>query len=540
MKIYKYIVYFNIKKNKHNNIMKKFSLFENIEKNLKTINEIDNAIKITLGPTGKNGIVSNKKNELKFITTGAFLLKSLEFPDSSSNVILKLLEQAAVKTTSISGDGSTTTVLLSCELLKNSLKFVNNGYSSLFLNNGFKKLAHFVVEKVTEFSIPITNQNHLLGVLKTSIGKKMNSDLFNCVQTSLKQISRDGLILVEENIKNENEIEIVEGIELDKGFASSYFVNDLNSFSTIYENPYILITNQPITSLNQIRDVIEYIKLNNKPLVLVAEEISKEIISTLVLNSIQKKIKVVVVKYTSIKFIKNGLLEDLSLLTHSNYYVPTVKKEEIKNLTVDDLGQCDKVIIKKEKSTFILSKFSKILAKRRINELNRELLSSESEYEKSLFKTRIARLSGNITKIKIGTSNQYEIIEQRQKVENAIITLKSALEEGILPGGGAFYLYLREEISNWSSLNLIGEEIFAANILMDSLKRPFEELFNNINLQSYKILEEILIKGYPYTYDVLNKKISNSFTEGIVDSAKSIRSILWNSITIISTIITSE
>ena len=167
-------------------------------------------------------------------------------------------------------------------------------------------------------------------------------------------------------------------------------------------------------------------------------------------------------------------------------------------------------------------------------------MTSESEYEKSIFKTRIARLSGSITKIKVGLSNRYEIIEQRQKVENAITTIKSGLEEGILPGGGAFYLYLREEVSNWSALNLIGEEIFAANIVMDSLIRPFIELFNNTNIPSYKILENILKKGYPYTYDVLGKEITNSITSGILDSSKSVRAILWNSLTIVSTIITSD
>jgi chaperonin GroEL len=519
--------------------MQKFSLLENINSNLKTINNIDNAIKITLGPTGKNGIVSNSKNEIKFLTTGSLLLNSLEFDETSSNVILKLVKQASIKTTIIAGDGSTTTTLLTCELLKNSLNFIINGYNPIFISIGLKKLAYFMTEKVIEFSIPITTKNHILGILKTAVGKKIKNELFDSLEKCLPSISRDGLILVEENISPFNEVEIVEGIELDKGFASSYFVNDLKSFSVIYENPYILISNQNIDSLNQIKEIIEYIKENNKPLIIIAEEINKEILSTLVLNNIQKKIKIVVIKYSSIKFIKNGLLEDLALLTHSNYFVPT-SKNEIKNLTIDDLGQCDKIIIKKDKSTFILSKFSKILAKRRINELNRELLLSESEYEKNIFKTRIARLSGHITKIKIGLTNQYEIIEQRQKVENAINTIKSALEEGIIPGGGSFYLYLRQEILNWGYLNLIGEEIFAANLVIKSLKRPFEELFNNTNMVSYKIAENLIKKGYPYSYDVLNQEIVNSFNSGLIDSSKATRAIIWNSITLVSTIITSE
>ena len=165
---------------------------------------------------------------------------------------------------------------------------------------------------------------------------------------------------------------------------------------------------------------------------------------------------------------------------------------------------------------------------------------SESEYEKNIFKTRIARLSGHITKIKIGLTNQYEIIEQRQKVENAINTIKSALEEGIIPGGGSFYLYLRQEILNWGYLNLIGEEIFAANLVIKSLKRPFEELFNNTNMVSYKIAENLIKKGYPYSYDVLNQEIVNSFNSGLIDSSKATRAIIWNSITLVSTIITSE
>jgi chaperonin GroEL len=260
------------------------------------------------------------------------------------------------------------------------------------------------MEKVLEFSVPVSDISQLMGVLKTSLGKRINPELMNLLYTSISNIGKDGIILVEENISEKNEIEMVQGIELDKGYASSYFVNDLKNFEVVYENPYLLITKNPINSLNQIREIIEYIQLNNRPLVIIAEEISKDIISTLVLNNIQKKFKIAVIKYTSIQFIKTGILEDLSVLTHSNYFQSNLKNKNA-TLTIDDLGQAQKVIIKKDKSTFIVSKFAKIIAKRRINELNRQLLLSETDYEKSLFKTRIARLSGNITKIKIGVSN---------------------------------------------------------------------------------------------------------------------------------------
>jgi chaperonin GroEL len=522
-------------------VRKKFSLFEQLEINIKALEDIDNSIKITLGPTGKNGIVTNEKGELNFITTGSLLIKSLEFTENSANVILKLFEQAASKTFNISGDGSTTTILIACDLLKNSLRFIINGYNPILIGNGLKRISYFLLEKVNEFSTPVSNIKQLIGVLKTALGKKINIELFNLLKDCVTQVSRDGLILVEENNSEQNEIEIVQGIELDRGFASSYFVNDLKNFEVIYEKPALLITGKPITNLNQIREIIEYIKVNNRSLIIVAEEINKDIISTLVLNNIQKKLKVAVIKYSAIKFMKTGILEDLATLTQSIYSEDNPKAKEIlKIFTVDDLGQAEKAIIRKEKSTFIVSKFSKLIAKRRINELNRELLASESDYEKNIFKTRIARLSGNIAKIKIGLSNRYQIEEQRKKAENAVNTIKSSLEEGILPGGGSFYLHLRNELLNWSSLNLIGEEIFATQIILDSLTRPFEELSNNTNTPSYHIKQEIEKKGYPYGYNFVENKLINTFENSLLDSSKTIRAVLWNSISIVSTIITSD
>lgn len=518
-----------------------FSLFQDVKQNLQTIDEIDNSIKITLGPTGKNGIVANKIGNLKIITSGSLLLNSLEFSTRSANVILKLFQQASSKTYNISGDGSTTTILLACELLKRSLRLLGSGYNPIFISNGLKRIGYFLMEKSLEFSIPISSSNELIGILKTTLGKKINNNLFDLLKNCISKIGRDGLILVEENISEENEIELIQGIELDKGFASSYFVTDLKSFEVVFEKPYVLITNINIDSLNQIREILEYVKENNRPLVIIAEEINKDIISTLVLNNLQKKIKIVVIKYKGIEFKKSGILEDLALLTHSNFLDDKIKHNSI-NLTINDLGQVERVIVGKNKSTFIMSKFAKLLAQRRINEINRDLLTSETEYERSLCKTRIARLSGHIARIKLGISNKYEVDEQKQKIENVLQTLKSSLEEGILPGGGSFYLHLREELANWSYLNLVGEEYISSFIVGESLLRPFQELFRNTNNEDkmFKIYEKLLQLGYPYGYNLMDEKIVNTLKDGLIDSSKSVRAILWNSISIISTLITSE
>ena len=523
-----------------------FSLSKLLTIDTEVIEKIENCTKVTLGPTGKNGLVFSKKQGLKFLTNGSNIIKSLEFSNPESNTLLKLLEQVAVKTHTVSGDGSTITLLLSCQLLKSSFRFLLSGYNSSFLSNGLKKLGIFLNEKVLEYSLPVKNKENLNGLIKTSLGKKVNTNIFNLLEKTINEIARDNLLLIEENISPENELEIVQGIELDKGYASSYFINSLETFETIYENPYLLITSKPINSLEQIREVIDHIKSNNLPLVIVAEEINKDVLSTLVLNSIQKKLKVVVIRYSSIKFLKTGILEDLALLTHSNHLTQDTDKAEA-FFEVKDLGQAKKVIIKKDKSTFIVSKFAKVITNRRINELSREALLSESEYEKNIFKMRMARLSGKIAKIKLGISNQYEIEELKQKVESAIHNVRSTLETGYLPGGGSFYLFLSEEILNWSYLNLIGDEVFAGNIVSEALIRPFQELINNnidffstTTINYAQILNKLKELGYPYGYNLSENKIVNTLQTNLIDSAKAIRASLWNSITIVSLIITTE
>jgi chaperonin GroEL len=522
---------------------KHFSLLQSPNFFLNFVEVIYNSIKISLGPTGKTGLASTKSNEIKVLASGSLIIKFLDFPSTSENIIKKLFEQASLKTSMVSGDGSTTAILVTCYLLKSSLKLILSGYNPIFLSNGLKKFAYFFLEKILDFSQPVLFEKQLEGIITTSSGKKLNNSLLKLLKNSTQILQRDGVILVEEGSAFDSSIESIQGIELDKGFLSSYFVNDLKNFEVNYTNPYLLITTDPLTSFSQIQEIIEHIKESKRPLVIITEEISKEILSTLILNTIQKKFSVSVVKYNTIKFLKTGILEDLALLTYSNYFPNdgnNKKTLSLKKYEVKDLGQLEKSIIKKEKTTFLVSKFSKILAKRRINELTREVLTCENDYEKNILKTRIARLSGNIIKIKIGSQNSYQIQEEKIKIENIIQTLKSSLEEGVLPGGGCFYLYLKDEIKNWSYLNLVGEEYFSAQIVNESLIRPFIELCENTN-QSFPSLYN-LIQGYkyPYTYDFLKKDIVNSFDDNLLDSSKSVRSILWNSLTLVSALIIAD
>lgn len=518
---------------------KTFSFFHDLKTNLDTLDIITNSTKVILGPNAKNVLVSNEKKELTFLEHGLSILKSLKFTTKNSNTILQLIEQAAAKTYSASGDGSTTTILMVCQLLKSALRFVSYGCNAIQISNGLKKILFFLTNKVFQLSIPILNKNELLGVIKTATGKKFDENLLDLFSQALLSIKRDNLIFVEENILEQNEIEIAHGIELDHGYASSYFINDFKNLEISYSNPYVLIVNNSLESINQIREILEYIKTNKRPLIIIANQIAPDVLSTLVLNNIQKKLKIAVIKFSSIKFIKSGILEDLALLAHANSYSSYLNPNtrSLDNFKIENLGQVEKVIIKKNTSTFLFSKFTQILKKRRINELNRELLLCETNFEKSIYKARIARLSSNIIKIKFGLVNQYQKEEKRKKIESSFHTLRSALEEGIFPGGGAGYLYLREELKNWGTLNLVGDEVYSVQIILDMLMEPFTKLLLNTN-KPYAF-QGILEKNFPYAYDIIDEKIIHSFKHGLVDSSKSVRSCLWNSITLTNVILLS-
>jgi chaperonin GroEL len=517
------------------------SFAQNISVTLETLETLQECISVTLGPLGKTGILDVKPSGFQIVTNGSKLIKALEFQNPLKNTIVKLIEQAATKTSKFSGDGSTTTILFICHFLSSVLQLFSVGYNPYFLNNGIKKLIYFLMIKINEKAIPIRNSEDLASIMKTSLGQKISSSLQFVLEKALKEIGKDGTILIEENSGEENEIEKIQGIELEKGYASSYFVNDLKNFEVIYNNPYVLITTTPINTFTQLSNILEKIKKLNRPLVIIAEEIQKDVLSTLVLNTIQKKIKVVVIKYSSIKFLKTGILEDLALLTHSSLSLENNKNQ--KNNVIfheDELGQIEKIVVKKTKTIFFFSKFGQVIFTRHVNELTRQLLLSDSEYEKSVLRTRIERFSGTLVKIKMGITNKYQEKELQEKIQNSLETIKAGIEEGLLGGGGSFYSSLPEEVENWGVLNLIGEEIFSAQIVSKILKKPMEELIKTSQPKFFaKIISNIEKQGYPFAYDILKKDIFNTLEIGLVDSAKSVRGILWNSLTLVSLMATS-
>lgn len=513
-----------------------YSFFTFLLENQEVLTTITQAISMIIGPTEKTIFSMDIHSKPQILTNGLTLLKKLTFSSKKANTLKKLVEQASLKTFLVSGSGSSLTIFFICQILQKTFKFILAGYNRLLLSKGLLKLLSFLIEKTYYCSSQVIEKNEFFTILKILFYKGYSNSFYSFMKTLIPFFSRDTELIIEEGTGQNYEIEEIQGIELDKGYISPYFLTDLANPELIYEKAKIFIPDTPLISLKQINIIVEECIKTNQSLIIITDDIKKELLSNLLLLKIKKNASIVVIKYNSIKFVKNGFLEDLALLTQSNYFEKEIEKKE-KIYTLANLGYAEKVKITKEKSTFFLSNFSKTLIKRRKRELWTKFLECETDYEKVLIKNRISRLSGNALKVKIPKQNEYQFIKETKILEKFLGITKSSLEEGILTGGGVFFLTIKKEIQNWSYINLIGDEFFASYILKEVLSFPFSFFCSNTNSSFYFLVQQIEELGYPYCYDFNEKKFGKNT---IIDSAKSIRSIFWNSLTLSSSILTSE
>lgn len=512
----------------------KFSLLNKLNQNTKTILEIYEAIRTFFGPTNRSCFYCNIKSQVSLLASSSSILEAFTSSEKYSTTLIKLLAEGAAKTLKYTGGGATVTILLSCKLLLGALRFSAAKYNSIQISNGLNRILFFLKDQLLELSSPISEPTQLQNLVTTAAGKKMKEEIASLLCKASSYIKRDGILIVEETTMFGNKVELINGIELDAGFASPYFINDTKNFEVFYNNPYLLILESSLHTSAQLKDVVSLVEKENASLIIIAESISEKLLSTLILYSIKKKLKVAAIKYQQIKFLKTGILEDISLLTHRNV---GAKIDQTKFLC---FGQIKQAIIQKTKSTFIFSKFTKIIAQRKVNELNRELLFSETEYERSIIKARIARLSSNTIKIKIGNLTSYEGPKERQRAEGILQSVTGALEEGCVYGGGLIYLKLKEELKNWGYLNLVGEETYSIQIASDTLISPFLQIAKNLNIKNSSIIEQPMNLTFAKQFDLKKKGSYNECEDHLLDSAKQVRQSLWNSITLVAMILTCD
>ena len=505
-----------------------------LEKGMEIITE---AVSVTLGPQGRNVVLDKKYGSPQIINDGVSIAKEIELKDHIENTGVSLIRQAASKTNDVAGDGTTTATVLAYAIVKQGMRNVAAGANPIGLKLGIEKSTKYLISQILEYSRPIESNDSIIQVGAISAGNDL--EVGTMISNALEKVGRDGIISLEEGNSTSTELEITEGMRFDKGFISPYFVTDSTRMEVMYENPYILVTDKKITLVQQdLIPILEKVAPTKRPLLIIAEDIEKEALATLVLNKLRGIANVVAVRAPGFGDLRKSLLEDIAILT-SGTLVTEETGLRLDTVNLDLLGTARRVIITKD-STTIVSEGNQDAIKIRCEQIRKQISISESSYEKEKLQTRIAKLSGGIAVIKVGAVTETEMKDKKLRLEDAINATKAAIEEGIVPGGGATLAHLANSLKTWAKSNLKEDELVGALILARAISEPLRRIAENAGKNGAVILESVQEKDFEFGYNAETNELGNMFNFGIIDPAKVTRCAIQNAASIASMILTTE
>ena len=497
------------------------------------------AVAVTIGPRGRNVVIDNAYGSPQIINDGVTIAKEIELKDNAANTGVGLIKQAALKTNDVAGDGTTTATILAYAIVKEGMKNIVAGTNPTELKAGIEKATAFVVKEINENAVTVESMQSIAHVASISAGN--DTETGQMIADALEKIGKDGIISLEEGKIIQTELTTTEGMNFDRGFISPYFINKPDRLQVDFDNPYILITDKTINLVEQeLIPILEQIVPTKIPLVIIAQDVGQEALSTLILNNVRQTINVVAVRAPAFGTLRKAILQDIAILTNT-----TVITEEagllLKNVTLDTLGRARNVKITKTLTTIVNDKTENDVAIH-CNNLRKQITLTDDSYEKEKLQNRIAKLSGGVAIIKVGAVTETEMKEKKLRLEDAINATKAAVEEGIVPGGGTTYAKLALKIRNWSNKNLTGGELIGAAIVMRALEAPLRRIAQNAGTNGSSIISKIndLNKPFNYGYDALKDRYVDLYETGIIDPAKVTRSALQNATSIAAMILTTE
>lgn len=516
---------------------KKILYHENARKALeKGMDVLVDSVAVTLGPCGRN-VVIGKKRTPQIVNDGVTIAREIKLKNPIANIGIALLRQAASKTNDVAGDGTTTSTLLAYTIAKEGMKNVTAGANPISIKLGMEKATRYIAEQINEFAQPIESINSIAQVATISAGNDI--EVGTMITEALKKVGRDGIISLEESNSIETKLEVTEGMRFHRGYISPYFITHPERMETIFENPYVLLTDKKITFVKQdVIPLLERIAPTKRPILIIAEDIEKEALSTLVLNKLRGVIKIAAVRAPGFGQIKKDILEDLMVLTDCKLISENVGYK-LKNITLDELGQARRVIITKNTTT-IINEGTLENVKKQCENLRKQINLVEDYYEKEKLQDRLAKLSGGVALIKVGAITETELKEKKLRLEDAINATKAAVDEGIVPGGGATFVHLAENLKIWAKYNLEEEELTGALIIAKAIQKPLTRIVENSGKNSALIIDLLKNNKFDTGYNVLDGTIINMYTKGIIDPAKVTRTTLQNAVSIASMVLTTE
>ena len=499
------------------------------------IKTVADAVKITLGPKGKNVVLGRKYTTPLITNDGVSIAKEIELADPFENMGANLIKEVSVKTNDSAGDGTTTACVLAEAIVTNGLKNISNGANPIIIRRGIEKAVKVCVNHLRKISRPVSSDLEIEQVASISAG---DENIGKLIAEAFKKVGKDGVITIEESKTSQTNLKTIQGLEFDRGYISPYMANQNTNYVTL-ENPYILLTDRKISNINEILHLLEEIMKTSRPLLIVADDVEGEALSTLVLNMVRGSFTSVAVKTPSFGEKQKEFLEDIALITGATYLSKELY-QDLKNVTIDDLGECSTAKIYKDK-TIIIGGNSNV---DKINslkiELKNQLLGENDNYEKVKLEDRIARLSNGIAVIEVGAPSEVEMREKKLRIEDALSATKSATKEGIVSGGGTALLSCENDLKELIN-TLSGDEKIGAEIVLKSLESPLRQIAKNSGVDDGVVIEKVK-NGINENigYDALNNKFVNMLENGIIDPTKVTRCALENAGSVASSILTTE
>jgi len=499
------------------------------------VDTLADAVKVTLGPRGRNVVIDKKFGAPTVTKDGVTVAKEIELEDTMENMGAQMVREVASKTSDVAGDGTTTATVLAQAIFREGLKNVTAGANPMDLKRGIDLAVEKVVSGLKDQSKPVTDKKEIAQV--GTISANNDSEIGELIANAMDKVGKDGVITVEEAKGTDTTMEVVEGMQFDRGYLSAYFVTDTERMEAILEDPYILIHDKKISAMKDLLPVLEKVAQSGRSIVLIAEDLEGEALATLVVNKIRGTLKAVAVKAPGFGDRRKAMLEDIAVLT-GGQVISEEKGFKLENTTLNFLGTAKKVAVDKDNTTIVEGAGSKEDIKRRINEIKAQIDKTTSDYDKEKLQERLAKLSGGVAVLKIGATTEVEMKEKKARVEDALHATRAAVEEGIVPGGGVALIRSIAKLDTVKTDN--EDQKIGVEIIKKSLEEPLRWIVNNAGLEGSVVLQKVRDGKDDFGFDAQNEKYENLLKAGVIDPTKVTRTALQNAASVASLLLTTE
>ena len=499
------------------------------------IDILADTVKVTLGPKGRNVVLDQSYGSPLITNDGVTIAKEIELEDKFEDMGAKLVAEVASKTNDIAGDGTTTATVLTQAIVTEGMKNVTAGANPVGVRRGIDKAIRVASDRLSEISVPVDSKGAIANVASISSG---DSEVGDLIAEAMEKVGQDGVITIEESQSIDTSLDVVEGMQFDRGYLSQYMVTDNDKMEAVLENPYILLTDKKISNIQDILPVLEQVVQEGRALLLVADDIDGEALPTLVLNKIRGTFNVVGVKAPAFGDRRKAMLEDLSILTGGQVITEDLGLE-LKDTTIDQLGSANRVVITKDETTIVEGACDKEQLAQRVAQIRSQIEETTSEYDREKLLERLAKLAGGVAVVKVGAATESELKERKLRIEDALNATRAAVDQGIVAGGGTAFINAKKAVAELAE-TLAGDEQTGAQIVLRALEAPVRQIAENAGLEGSVIVEKLKEQAEGVGFNAATSEWVNMIEEGIVDPTKVSRSALQNAGSVAGLILSTE